>query len=312
MSKLVYIVSSGHSGSTLLDMVIGSMPGVFSTGEVKYLPWQLRLREKYEASVENLNVCSCLKPFNECEIWTKIIETLNKRVGFNIYDNPYRFNLSIGSSQVHGQKAGLGITIPYFIFRRSIDLPFFNIVSKFFELWWQQMIKNNWLLFDAIGEVCGVEYIVDSTKDYRRFKFLHSHRPNDTYLIILQRDIFGFVNSCIRLGQTPQKSLKGQKKLLDRTMKIVHHLKGLKYLQVGYEELCKNPVKLRKKIAHFLRLSDPGNELNINTHNYHIVAGNPMRYKGHTKIRLDESWKRELDDKTQNKIKALAKKYGIY
>ena len=40
-AKLIYIVAAGHSGSTLLDMLIGSIPGVFSTGELNHLPWQL-------------------------------------------------------------------------------------------------------------------------------------------------------------------------------------------------------------------------------------------------------------------------------
>ena len=41
MVNLIYIVSPGHSGSTLLDMLLGSLPGVFSLGECTYLPWQL-------------------------------------------------------------------------------------------------------------------------------------------------------------------------------------------------------------------------------------------------------------------------------
>jgi len=41
MKKIVYILSVGHSGSTLLDMLLGQFPNIFSTGELKHLTWQL-------------------------------------------------------------------------------------------------------------------------------------------------------------------------------------------------------------------------------------------------------------------------------
>ena len=48
----------------------------------------------------------------------------------------------------------------------------------------------------------------------------------------------------------------------------------------SYEDLCADPVRMRQRIAKFLGLPDPGRNLSINTHKHHLVAGNPMRYKG--------------------------------
>ncbi len=36
--SLIYIICPGHSGSTLLDMLLGSHPEIFSTGELINLP----------------------------------------------------------------------------------------------------------------------------------------------------------------------------------------------------------------------------------------------------------------------------------
>ena len=38
-TKLLYIVSLGHSGSTLLDLLSGTIKGVFSMGEAHFLSW---------------------------------------------------------------------------------------------------------------------------------------------------------------------------------------------------------------------------------------------------------------------------------
>ncbi|MFW5804266.1 MAG: hypothetical protein ACOCWG_03435 [bacterium] len=40
MAKLIYIISTGHSGSTLLDILLGTFNNVFSTGEFRYFTWQ--------------------------------------------------------------------------------------------------------------------------------------------------------------------------------------------------------------------------------------------------------------------------------
>jgi hypothetical protein len=40
-SKIIFIISAGHSGSTLLDLLIGTLPSVVSTGELIWLPWQI-------------------------------------------------------------------------------------------------------------------------------------------------------------------------------------------------------------------------------------------------------------------------------
>jgi len=310
MSKVVYIASAGHSGSTLLDMIIGSIPRVFSTGEVKYLPWQLNLRGRTEANVENLNVCSCLKKFSECEVWSKIVEELNKKVGFNIHKKPYKFNLSILSSQILGKKLRISTRGARFIFSRCLNFPFYEIIVKLYKFCYRRIVKNNWLLFDTICDLCDVDYIVDSTKDYNRFKLLYSERPDDVYLIVLKRDFFGYAYSHLKRDVQLKESLEQQKKTYDNIMKVAKHTKGLKYLFIEYEKLCENPIEQRKRTANFLNLPNPGNELHINTQNYHIVAGNPMRYKGKITIRLDERWKEKFDEDQKENIRLI--KRAIY
>lgn len=39
--KLIYIIAQGHSGSTLTDCILGTHPDVVSSGELRYINWQL-------------------------------------------------------------------------------------------------------------------------------------------------------------------------------------------------------------------------------------------------------------------------------
>ena len=59
--KVVVIVSAGRSGSTLLDMLLGSVDGFFSGGELRYL-WERGLIAERR--------CGCGRRVAECEVWS--------------------------------------------------------------------------------------------------------------------------------------------------------------------------------------------------------------------------------------------------
>ena len=54
-AKIVYIVAHGHSGTTLLDTLIGNMPGAVSTGEVERIA-------QWAVSDDPDKVCTCGAP----------------------------------------------------------------------------------------------------------------------------------------------------------------------------------------------------------------------------------------------------------
>lgn len=71
--KLIYIMGSGRSGSTLLDIMIGSQSGVFSSGELCNLVTAY-FQDEY---------CACGKKICECEIWHQVIESWQKKNKLN-------------------------------------------------------------------------------------------------------------------------------------------------------------------------------------------------------------------------------------
>lgn len=65
-SKIVYIAGLGHSGSTILDMSLGTLPGVVGLGELKSI-MDDHSRERHYTSV-----CSCGKKAVNCVVWKEV------------------------------------------------------------------------------------------------------------------------------------------------------------------------------------------------------------------------------------------------
>ena len=62
-ARVLFIGGWGRSGSTLLDRVLGHVPGVVSLGEV---------REIWVRGVIEDRPCGCDRPFSECPFWTEV------------------------------------------------------------------------------------------------------------------------------------------------------------------------------------------------------------------------------------------------
>ncbi len=71
MPKIIYIAGLGHSGSTLLDMSLGTLPGVVGLGELKTI-LDDRTRDNHYTSF-----CSCGKKATECEVWSRVPDSIN-------------------------------------------------------------------------------------------------------------------------------------------------------------------------------------------------------------------------------------------
>jgi hypothetical protein len=71
MTKLIYIASCAHSGSTLLEMLLSAHSSVCGLGEVQMLIND-RSRQRYVANAAR-RTCSCGKSIDKCEIWSEFL-----------------------------------------------------------------------------------------------------------------------------------------------------------------------------------------------------------------------------------------------
>ena len=308
MAKLIYIISAGHSGSTLLDLLAGTLPGVFSTGEIRRFPWQVAQKNLEEASIANQNICSCLHTFRDCPVWSKVLTLVSNEVGYDVSQTPKKFHMSMLIRHAADDKMSFFDKAVNKVYKESFKYSVARPINTLIYKSQLEAIKNSWTLFDAIGEVTGSDYVVDSSKDISRFFFLHAYRPEDTYLLINKRDPIRYANSYIKQGIMPEESLKSRYRFYKILEDIISNSPDVNYREVKYEALCEDPLSTRNDIASFIGIKHP-EELKevMDTRGYHLVEGNPMRYKGEIKIRLDDKWKQELNAQELSKISNLVK-----
>jgi hypothetical protein len=63
--KVLYIAGVGRSGSTLLERVLGAMPGAVNGGELNAIFSRVAAQNQR---------CGCGEPFSECPFWTAVGE----------------------------------------------------------------------------------------------------------------------------------------------------------------------------------------------------------------------------------------------
>ena len=75
VEKVIYIASLSHSGSTLLNLMLGASKGTVALGEVS-LTWRsLGSGGKYPG------VCSCGAPVPDCQLWGPVVRHSEKSDG---------------------------------------------------------------------------------------------------------------------------------------------------------------------------------------------------------------------------------------
>lgn len=68
--KLIYIAGYGRSGSTVLDIMLGSIPGALSCGELTYL---------FEEATTPGRICACGADYRDCEVWSHVLKGLSSK-----------------------------------------------------------------------------------------------------------------------------------------------------------------------------------------------------------------------------------------
>jgi hypothetical protein len=64
---VLFIIGMGRSGSTVLEMLLGNIPGYFSVGETRFF-WEYVQHEH--------DLCGCGQQFHACEYWGPNIKAI--------------------------------------------------------------------------------------------------------------------------------------------------------------------------------------------------------------------------------------------
>lgn len=287
--NVIYICSAGHSGSTLLDLLLGSHSKIFSLGEISHLPKNIALNTR----------CSCEAPVKDCAFWQSVANGIKQRLGIDMMSRPYDFYLGYFNAKVIVDKSN-HTQLNRIVARVKQGLNYFDIkfsLDRFTNIFPSEKIanRNNFLLFETVANNAGCDFVVDSSKSYIKAINLYRYNPEKVKVVLLTRDGRGVMQSNTKRGFDRNKSVSAWKKYYTRAIPLLRsNVDSRQMHQVKYEELAAAPELELKKLCAFLGLQFEHSMLDFSDTVHHITNGNDMRFSHSSEIRFDSAWQKNL------------------
>lgn len=281
--RILYVAGLGHSGSTVLDIIMSNHPDIFGGGELIRLVSNGWIKDEY---------CACGKPGNQCGFWSEVRRDVESKFsGANLEEY-------VELQRIYENRFSISKLV------REKQLP----SSRF-----QAYTRETLAVFQAIQRVSGCTLIVDSSKEPSRAYALSLIPGIDLYLIHLVRDVRGVSWSLkktypkdIRMGVEKEKKPKPvwwtslSWMLANWQAEWVRkQIVPEKSLFLRYEDMVPNTKATLYQIGDLIGL-DLGsiqrkidNEVPLSVG--HTIAGNRLRMNGNLRLRLDDSWKCNLN-----------------
>lgn len=301
---VAYVAGCGRSGSTLLDRILGQLPGVVAVGEFARL---------FQPGTLDLHLCGCGEPVRSCPFWSAVAQRAVG--GFDTAQFDRMVTLRTRVSRM-----------------RHIPLTFAGGAAPAFErhLGEYARLLDRW--YSAISATAGGRTVVDSSKELGHAYAIRSQLGTRLMLLHLVRVPQGVAYSWTKDVEKPQ--VGPGRATLPR-----HHpaAMAMRWLSVNlfyeamrplgtpaalvrYEELISAPDKALRRLlpALGLREDSPLDFLDGTTVQLaptHSVAGNPMRFRnGALPLRLDEEWRAALPRRDQRLVglvtAPVSRRYG--
>jgi len=296
--KVLYIGGFGRSGSTLVERILGQLPGFCSAGEIVFL-WQRGLIDG--------QLCGCGVPVPDCEFWSRVGKT-----AFGGWDQ-----IDATEMLALQRRADRNRFIP------SMVTPALRPGARGDVARYGDVLSR---LYRAIGEVSGARVVIDASKHASTAYLLTTRVPGlDVRVVHLVRDPRGVAYSWTKEVRKPEVTgedafmpvyspLSSGRQWLSYNL-LFEALRAVPAAQSAvfrYEDMLADPrAYLERILAHagepvlpesFAFLGEGEVLLGVD----HTVAGNPMRFhQGPLALRLDEAWKSKLPQRDQRIVAAV-------
>jgi glycosyltransferase involved in cell wall biosynthesis len=282
---VLYIAGSGRSGSTLLERMVGAVPGFVNVGE---------LIDVFRRVYAEDELCGCGEKFSECAFWTGV----GKRA-FGGWNPEVVSDIGALQHRVARQRHLPTLTLRPHSGAFGADLDRYAAAYR--------------SLYDAILAESGARYVVDASKWPVQAMAL-GLGGLDVRVLHLVRDPRGVAFSLDkreiqRPHSTSSDDLMTSGSVADSAARWLAvqsevdllRTRGIRVTRVSYEGLIGRPRETMERLLHGVGLtpqpgwldhvSDDAVELGPS----HGVSGNPSRFRhGATPLRLDEAWRRDM------------------
>lgn len=282
---VLYEVSTGRSGSTLLELLLACHPDIATLGEVHILPHEL-------AGVPERKGCSCGVAIKECPFWVRVLADCTAR-NVNVNDLArYR------ESHTHSRPLRIAT-----LARQILLPPRLRRILGPQDCVTRALVASAAYAFEELG-LGRPSWVVDSSKDpYRALDLLASSLQ--VRLIHLVRDPRGVVYSTYgnQLNNRPSVGMGWLVVKHVLRWRIINCLAdiGKRRAPTGwvatirYEDLATTPTLAVEPILSSLGLT-PLTSADLEQlygYSWHAVAGNVMR-SSRRPVLLDRRWETEM------------------
>jgi len=291
---VVYIGGSGRSGSTLLERLLGAVPGVATLGEVVHLP---------SRALVDGETCGCGEPLASCPFWGPVGEE-----AFGGWD------------AVDGEEwQALQLRVD-----RNRHLPLLAVpATPGFRRDLAGHVERLERLYRAAAVVSGAAVLVDSSKHASTAFALRHLRAVDVRFVHLVRDSRGVAYSWTKEMARPETA---EDELMPtyspissagwwdafNLMLAALRATGAPVDRLRYEDVLDDPAAaLRRILAPTGLALEPGWDDFLTAEGArlgpsHSVAGNPMRFRtGTIPLRRDDAWRQSLPASDRRVVTAL-------
>lgn len=282
--KVLYIVGVGRSGSTLLERMLGAVPGWVNAGELNAVFSRVATQDQR---------CGCGEPFSECAFW--------QAVGDRAFG---------GWREVTDRMAHLQ---PRLVRQRFVPRMATGIAGPAYLRELDEYLDAYHRLYGAIAAVSGADTVVDASKSTAQLVALRRVGDLDLRVVNLVRDSRGVANSWSKSGIRKPQSQDGDTMgtyaphrlaLLWATLQLQCAVLGAAAphsARVRYEDLVSRPRETLERLLDDLGLPAPDGALghvgerSVHLEPSHGVAGSRTRFTtGRIDLELDDAWRSTL------------------
>ncbi|HSG09850.1 MAG TPA: sulfotransferase [Longimicrobiales bacterium] len=281
--KVLYIAGNGRSGSTLLDVILGQVPGFFAVGEV---------RNMWDYGILQNRPCGCGKPFGECPTWQTILggdllagQTIDPAEMATLRERFARTKrllpMLLGGSR--------------YVRKASTDMRRYLDATE--RLYW------------SVAERTGASVIVDSSK-WPTYAFLLDSIPSiDLHVLHLVRDPRACAFSWTRKKESEPGVYMDRHNAFVATSfwvawnPAIQHFWGSRaqrYKFLTYEDFVTHPRRSFEEIVRFVGADVPSPGPFVDDHSIsmaptHSLEGNATKFiSGSVTIRSDTEWQSRI------------------
>ncbi len=279
---VLYVAGWGRSGSTLLELILATLPGFVATGE---------LRRLWEAGLRRNNLCGCGARFDDCPFWSAVVGRVPRLA------DPARRRRLEGQARALARNRGIpGLLAGRGTATRPDRAAYLRALGQ---------------LYRSIRDEARANVVIDSSKS-PAYGFLLASRPElDVRVIHLIRDSRAVAHSMSRhrvdpsdperrpemTRASPRKSALewSSRNLLAAALRF----SPARHARLRYEDLATDPAAATSRALGRLGLLEAATRATeigeIALGENHTVAGNPLRFhRGPLAVQLDDAWRRSM------------------